>query len=106
MLKEYTKELARKGLVEEESTGSFITTEKGRLFLKFYDHIKGLLAEDESSLEGVESRRIILGGSKLLSLGVSKRFLQQISISEEQERDLIKGILYLRERVKDISDGN
>jgi len=107
MLKEYTKELARKGLVEEELTGSFITTEKGRMFLKFYNQIKELLTENESSFQGVDSStRIIPGRSKLLSLGVNKRFLQQIKISDEQERDLIKGILYLRDRVKDISNGN
>jgi hypothetical protein len=37
---------------------------------------------------------------------LSKKFLQKIKISDEQERDLVKGILYLREKAKDISDGN
>ncbi len=107
MLKEYTKELVRKGLVEEEDAGSFITTEKGRAFLAYYEHIKEMLAENESSLDEVEScAKVIPACGKLLSLGVSKKFLQQIKISDEQERDLVKGILYLRERVKDLADGN
>jgi len=106
MLKEYTVELIRKSLIEEKNSGSFITTEKGRAFLKHYERIREMLAENESNLDEVVFTQVIPTGSKLLSLGLSKKFLQKIKISDEQERDLVKGILYLREKAKDISDGN
>jgi len=106
MLKEYTEELIRKSLIEEKNSGSFITTEKGRAFLKHYERIREMLAENESNLDEVVFTQVIPTGSKLLSLGLSKKFLQKIKISDEQERDLVKGILYLREKAKDISDGN
>jgi hypothetical protein len=35
---------------------------------------------------------------KLLSLGVDERFLQTSGITPDQARDLLKGLLYLRER--------
>jgi len=106
MLKEYTEELIRKSLIEEKNSGSFITTEKGRAFLKHYERIREMLAENESNLDEVVFTQVIPTGSKLLSLGLSKKFLQKIKISDEQERDLVKGLLYLREKAKDISDGN
>jgi len=106
MLKEYTVELIRKSLIEEKNSGSFITTEKGRAFLKHYERIREMLAENESNLDEVVFTQVIPTGSKLLSLGLSKKFLQKIKISDEQERDLVKGILYLREKAQDISDGN
>lgn len=106
MLREYTEELIRKSLIEEKNSGSFITTEKGRAFLKHYERIREMLAENESDLDGAVFTQVIPTGSKLLSLGLSKKFLQKIKISDEQERDLVKGILYLREKAKDISDGN
>lgn len=106
MLKEYTEELIRKSLIEEKNGGAYITTEKGRAFLKHYEHIREMLAENEPNLDEVAVTQVIPLGSKLLSLGVSKKFLQKIKISEEQERDLVKGILYLREKAKDLSDGN
>ena len=106
MLKEYTEELIRKSLIEEKNSGSFITTEKGRAFLKHYERIREMLAENESNLDEVVFTQVIPTGSKLLSLGLSKKFLQKIKISDEQERDLVKGILYLREKAQDISDGN
>ena len=106
MLREYTEELIRKSLIEEKNSGSFITTEKGRAFLKHYERIREMLAENESNLDEVVFTQVIPTGSKLLSLGLSKKFLQKIKISDEQERDLVKGILYLREKAKDISDGN
>jgi len=106
MLREYTEELIRKSLIEEKNSGSFITTEKGRAFLKYYERIREMLAENESNLDEVVFTQVIPTGSKLLSLGLSKKFLQKIKISDEQERDLVKGILYLREKAQDISDGN
>jgi hypothetical protein len=38
---------------------------------------------------------------KLLSLGVDEKFLQEANLSPEQARDLVKGLLYLRERYGD-----
>lgn len=35
---------------------------------------------------------------KLLSLGVDVKFLEQAQITPAQARDLVKGLLYLRER--------
>jgi len=107
MLRDYTNELVRKGLVEEEDSGSYITTEKGRAYLTYYERLKEILAENESSLDEIDSsNQVISSGNRLLSLGVSKRFLEKTRISNEQERDLVKGILYLRERVKELTDGN
>ena len=51
MLREYTEELIRKSLIEEKNSGSFITTEKGRAFLKHYERIREMLAENESNLD-------------------------------------------------------
>lgn len=39
--------------------------------------------------------------AKLLSLGVDENFLKTASLKPEQTRDLVKGLLYLRERFKD-----
>jgi predicted transcriptional regulator len=104
MLREYMEELVRKGLIEERNRGSYLTTEKGRAFLKYYEVIRKMLAEDESNL--CQVAEVITSGSKLLSLGVSSKFLQRTRMSGEQERDLVKGILYLRERARDLYDGN
>lgn len=38
---------------------------------------------------------------KLLSMGVDEKFLQEAKITPAQARDLVKGLLYLRERYKD-----
>lgn len=35
---------------------------------------------------------------KLLELGVSEQFLKECHVTPEQARDLVKGLLYLRER--------
>jgi hypothetical protein len=35
---------------------------------------------------------------KLLELGVDEKFLLQSGMSPEQARDLVKGLLYLKER--------
>lgn len=35
---------------------------------------------------------------KLLELGVSEKFLKECRVTPEQARDLVKGLLYLRER--------
>ena len=39
--------------------------------------------------------------SKLLSFGVDEGFLKERDIIPDQARDLVKGILYLRERYKE-----
>jgi len=39
--------------------------------------------------------------SKLLSFGVDEGFLKERGIISDQARDLVKGILYLRERYKE-----
>ena len=36
--------------------------------------------------------------AKLLELGVDEKFLAEIDITPEQARDLVKGLLYLKER--------
>jgi len=36
--------------------------------------------------------------AKLLELGVDEKFLRESSITPEQARDLVKGLLYLKER--------
>ena len=36
--------------------------------------------------------------AKLLEQGVDEKFLRESSISPEQARDLVKGLLYLKER--------
>lgn len=38
---------------------------------------------------------------KLLSLGVDEKFLKECHVTPEQARDLVKGLLYLRERYGD-----
>src|SRR5947208_15681875 len=50
MLKEYTEELTRKGLIAEINTSSFATTDKGTAFQKYYEAIREMLAEHESIL--------------------------------------------------------
>jgi hypothetical protein len=45
-------------------------------------------------------------GSKLLSLGVSEKFTKKVKISDEQARGLILGILYLKEKRKELPNGN
>jgi hypothetical protein len=39
--------------------------------------------------------------TKLLSLGVDEKFLKETKITPAQARDLVKGLLYLRERYKE-----
>ncbi len=36
--------------------------------------------------------------AKLLEMGVDANFLQESNVTPEQARDLVKGLLYLRER--------
>ena len=38
---------------------------------------------------------------KLLELGVDEKFLKECHVTPEQARDLVKGLLYLRERYGD-----
>jgi len=103
MLKEYTKELTGKGLLEEHGS-SLRTTEKGRAFLKYYERIKEILAE--SGLPPDPCSLYVAAGKKLLSLGVSEKFVSKVRLSDDQATDLIKGILYLKERLQELSDGN
>jgi hypothetical protein len=35
---------------------------------------------------------------KLLSLGVSEKFIRESNMTPDQARELVKGLLYLRER--------
>jgi hypothetical protein len=39
--------------------------------------------------------------AKLLTLGVEENFLKNADLKPEQARDLVKGLLYLKERFKD-----
>ena len=39
--------------------------------------------------------------AKLLALGVEEDFLKTANLKPEQARDLVKGLLYLKERFKD-----
>lgn len=39
---------------------------------------------------------------KLLELGVDEKFLKECHVTPEQARDLVKGLLYLRERYGDM----
>lgn len=41
--------------------------------------------------------------TKLLSMGVDEKFLQEAKLTPAQARDLVKGLLYLRERYKEES---
>jgi hypothetical protein len=51
-------------------------------------------------LERNESRLLMMHWDvmKLLELGVEEKFLQESGMSPEQARDLVKGLLYLKER--------
>ena len=44
--------------------------------------------------------------TKLLSLGVDEKFLQTSGITPDQARDLLKGLLYLRERYGESEGSN
>jgi predicted transcriptional regulator len=107
MLKAYTEELRRKGLVELSENGrQFRTTEKGREFLRNYSNIKELLSElDSTSLPELEVTEMDAGGSKLVSLGMNQEFLRRVRMSADQARDIIKGMLYLNERYREASKG-
>jgi predicted transcriptional regulator len=99
MLKAYTDELRKRGLVEfGDGSGKFWTTEKGKEFLYHYEQIKELLASGSESSEAPDN---MPAGSKLLSLGMNQDFLKKVKISADQARDMIKGILYLKERYRD-----
>ncbi len=103
MLKAYTDELKRKGLVELiHAKGQFRTTSKGKEFLRNYERIKELLASDGMTLEPREFELIETSsaGSKLVSLGMSQEFLGRVKLSADQARDLVKGMLYLNERYR------
>ena len=39
--------------------------------------------------------------TKLLSMGVDEQFLKESNVTPDQARDLVKGILYLREQYKE-----
>jgi len=109
MLKAYTDELRRKGLVElTNGKNQFCTTEKGKEFVRHYEHIKELLAGNGEPGRFREFEVIESGsaGSKLLSLGMSQEFLKKVRVSADQARDLIKGVLYVNERYKTLSKGN
>lgn len=52
-------------------------------------------------LEREESTKLLLMHwdlVKLLELGVDEKFLNESGISPDQARDLVKGLLYLKER--------
>lgn len=52
-------------------------------------------------LERNESQKLLMmhwDVMKLLELGVDEKFLQESEILPEQARDLVKGLLYLKER--------
>ncbi|MGI0029561.1 MAG: winged helix-turn-helix domain-containing protein [Nitrososphaera sp.] len=108
MLKAYTDELRRKGLVElTQAKRQFRTTAKGKEFLRNYERIKELLASNGESAELGEFEVIETNaaGSKLVSLGMSREFLSRVRLSADQARDLVKGMLYLNERYKGQSRG-
>ena len=44
--------------------------------------------------------------AKLLELGVSEEWLKTTNPSPQQIRDLLKGLLYLRERTRDMEGNN
>jgi hypothetical protein len=48
--------------------------------------------------ETVQLSRII---ARLLELGVSEKWLEELNPTEQQARDLLKGILYLKEMYPD-----
>jgi predicted transcriptional regulator len=99
MLKAYTDELRKRGLVDfGDGSGKFRTTEKGKEFLYHYEQIKELLASGSELSEAADN---MPAGSKLLSLGMNQDFLRKVKISADQARDMIKGILYLKERYRD-----
>ncbi|MGH9992354.1 MAG: winged helix-turn-helix domain-containing protein [Nitrososphaera sp.] len=109
MLKAYTDELRRKGLVElTQAKRQFRTTAKGKEFLRNYERIKELLASNGESAELGEFEVIETNaaGSKLVSLGMSREFLSRVRLSADQARDLVKGMLYLNERYKGQSRGS
>ncbi|MGI0013310.1 MAG: winged helix-turn-helix domain-containing protein, partial [Nitrososphaera sp.] len=109
MLKAYTDELRRKGLVElTQAKRQFRTTAKGKEFLRNYERIKELLASNGESAELGEFEVIETNaaGSKLVSLGMSQEFLSRVRLSADQARDLVKGMLYLNERYKGQSRGS
>ena len=102
MLKAYTDELRKRGLLEfVDDGGKFRTTEKGKEFLYHYEQIKELLATEVAGLNDAEVADTMPAGSKLLSLGMNQDFLRKVRISADQARDMIKGILYLKERYRD-----
>ena len=102
MLKAYTDELRKRGLVEfVDGGGRFRTTEKGKEFLYHYEQIKELLANGIAESSDAEAAENMPAGSKLLSLGMNQDFLRKVRISADQARDMIKGILYLKERYRD-----
>ena len=43
---------------------------------------------------------------KLLSLGVSEEWLKETDMNPQQTKDLLKGLLYLRERNKDLQENH
>jgi len=44
--------------------------------------------------------------AKLLEFGVNEEWLRTTNPTPQQIRDLLKGLLYLRERTKEIEDSN
>jgi predicted transcriptional regulator len=101
MLKTYTDELVNKGLVElNSSKGQFKTTEKGKEFLDHYGKIRELLASESGVIGGAQEVSNSHAGTKLLSLGMSQDFVRKVKMSADQARDILKGMLYLKERYR------
>ena len=98
MLKAYTDELIGKGLVELDSAKShFRTTERGKEFLNHYSMIRQILdvpADQALTQAGGTGNP----GNNLQSLGMSQDFLRRVKMSADQARDILKGMLYLKER--------
>lgn len=101
MLKTYTDELISKGLVElNGSKSQFKTTEKGKEFLNHYGKIREILASDRPEIATAHEVENMHAGTKLLSLGMSQDFLRKVKMSADQARDILKGMLYLKERYR------
>lgn len=98
MLKAYTDELVSKGLVELDSGKThFKTTERGKEFLNHYSKIREIL-DSPPGIPQTSSDDDANSGKNLQSLGMSQDFLRRVKISADQARDILKGMLYLKER--------
>lgn len=53
---------------------------------------------NNSSSRGIELQQMHWDIAKLLELGISEEWLSESNITPKQARDLVKGLLYLREK--------